>query len=99
MWLIVALFVLAIVSRPIEVRLWRRGRISDRTTALLLLGRLPAFVLLSGLILGWDPLVTLSSTILLVVVELLGYPLIRTLLKDVRREQEKPGQRIEKSGP
>ena len=41
LWLGLVLLVIAVVSRPIEVRLWRARRISDRTLIILLLGRLP----------------------------------------------------------
>jgi hypothetical protein len=51
-WLVLLIIVAAVASRPIEVRLWRAGRLSDRTLTLLLLGRLPVvaglFVLLGG---------------------------------------------------
>jgi hypothetical protein len=43
-WLGFLLVVLAVASRPIEVRLWRAGRISDRTVTILLLGRFPVVV-------------------------------------------------------
>jgi len=44
--------VAAVASRPIEVRVWRAGRLSDRTMTLLLFGRFPlvvaSFTVLSG---------------------------------------------------
>ena len=39
----------AIASRPIEARLWRAGRLSDRATAILFLGRFPVLCFLFGL--------------------------------------------------
>jgi hypothetical protein len=42
----------AVISRPVEVRLWRAGRLSDRTTALLLVGRFPVVVGLYAIIDG-----------------------------------------------
>jgi hypothetical protein len=36
--------VLALASRPIEVRLWRSGRISTRTLMLLVVGRFPVLI-------------------------------------------------------
>ena len=41
-WVWVVVVILAVASRPIEVRLWRAGKLSDRTLAALLLARLPA---------------------------------------------------------
>ncbi len=42
MWLLIV--VLAVASRPIEIRLWRAGRLSDRSLTLLVLGRSPIFM-------------------------------------------------------
>jgi len=50
--LVVAVVVVAIVSRLLDVYLWRAGRISDRTAAILLLGRFPIVGLLYSLIIG-----------------------------------------------
>ena len=44
----VALMILLVASRPFEVRAWRAGRISDRTAAILILGRFPLIGLLVG---------------------------------------------------
>jgi hypothetical protein len=46
--------VAAVMSRPIEARLWRAGRLSDRSATILLLGRFPVFCCLGALILGAD---------------------------------------------
>jgi hypothetical protein len=45
LWLVVALLVVFVASRPVEARLWRAGRLSDRTTTVLMLGRMPALAL------------------------------------------------------
>src|SRR6476620_10875191 len=37
----VAMMILLVATRPFEVRAWRAGRISDRTAAILILGRFP----------------------------------------------------------
>jgi len=37
----IVVIVIAVASRPIETRLWRAGRISDRTLAVLIVGRFP----------------------------------------------------------
>jgi hypothetical protein len=51
-YILVIVIVIAIASRPIESRLWRAGRISDRTLAVLIIGRFPVlsavFAVLSG---------------------------------------------------
>lgn len=43
-WLVILIIAIAVVSRPIEARLWRAGRLSDQHLALLLIGRFPALV-------------------------------------------------------
>jgi hypothetical protein len=68
LWVWVLIFVIAIASRPIEVRLWRRGRISDRTLTVLLLGRLPILVAVVSLLSGVPTFVT----VVLVAASLLG---------------------------
>jgi hypothetical protein len=40
----VLILILALASRPIEVRLWRAGRLSDRAVTVLLLARFPLLV-------------------------------------------------------
>jgi hypothetical protein len=48
LWLGLLLLVIAVASRPIEVRLWRANRISDRALVILLLGRLPVIVAIAA---------------------------------------------------
>lgn len=58
-----ALLVFAMVATRLwEEGRWRAGRISDRTNALLVVGRLPLLVLGFGLIAGLDPVLTLVLT-------------------------------------
>jgi len=51
-WLGLLIVLIAVASRPIEVRLWRAGRISDRTVTILVLGRLPIFVAIAAIATG-----------------------------------------------
>ncbi len=48
----VAMMILLVATRPFEVRAWRAGRISDRTAALLILGRFPLIGLVVGVLGG-----------------------------------------------
>jgi hypothetical protein len=50
--LLVILLVALVASRPIEVRLWRAGRLSDRALAVLLLVRFPILVGLFAVLSG-----------------------------------------------
>jgi hypothetical protein len=53
-WIAIPLVALAIASRPIEVRLWRAGRLSDRAVTLLVLGRFPVLATIGAVAIGGD---------------------------------------------
>jgi hypothetical protein len=96
-WLTLALLVLFVASRPIEARLWRAGRLSDRTTTLLVLGRMPALVLVVSLVQGGS----LGLTLLLLLASLLPaalfYRFFMNLLAEQRAEREKEAVRAAKA--
>jgi hypothetical protein len=75
----------ATISRPIEVQLWRLGRLSDRATALLLVGRLPVVAFLFGLILGGSLPRTIILTLLAVLPVVFFYPIVLEVLRDEAR--------------
>jgi len=85
----VIVIVAALASRPIEARLWRAGRLSDRTTALLVLGRMPALVLSITLIEGASIAFALVLTALACLVPAIAYRFMVDLLKEQRAEREK----------
>ena len=49
---LVILMILMVVTRPVEERLWKSGRISDRTAAWLIVGRLIVLAVGFGVIVG-----------------------------------------------
>jgi hypothetical protein len=51
-WLVILIIGIALMSRPIEARLWRAGRLSDRKLALLMIGRFPFLVGLVAVLSG-----------------------------------------------
>ena len=61
---LVVLLVLLVVTRPVEERLWKSGRLSDRGAAWLIVGRLIVLAVGFGLIVGLG----LPQTVLLVVI-------------------------------
>jgi hypothetical protein len=75
----------ATISRPIEVQLWRMGRLSDRATALLLVGRFPVVAFLFGVILGGSLPRTIILTLLAVLPVVFFYPLVLDVLRDEAR--------------
>jgi ABC-type multidrug transport system permease subunit len=72
----------ATISRPIEVHLWRAGRLSDRATAMLLVGRFPVVAFLFGLILGGSLPRTIGLTLLALLPAAFFYGMILSLLRD-----------------
>lgn len=75
----------ATITRPIEVQLWRMGRLSDRVTALLLVGRFPVVAFLFGVILGGSLPRTIILTLLAVLPLVFFYPLVLDVLRDEAR--------------
>ena len=57
-WFVVVVLIVFLASRPMAARLWRAGRLSDRTTTILVLGRMPALVLVVCVAQGAAPLLT-----------------------------------------
>jgi hypothetical protein len=80
--LVVVVVLAAVISRPLEVRLWRAGRLSDRTTALLLLGRFPVLVFLFAVLVGGQPLFLLAVTALAMLPPLAFYRFTLGLLRE-----------------
>jgi len=75
--ILLALLVFAMVAtRPLEERRWRAGRISDRTTTLLVLGRLPVLIGGFALITGRPLPVLVGMTLIAVLVAAVLYPLV-----------------------
>jgi hypothetical protein len=65
--LVVLVIAAAVISRPIEVRLWRAGKIGDRTLAIVGLARFPIVAFLFGLIDGASiPLLILITAVAIV---------------------------------
>lgn len=96
-WVSVLIFVAAIASRPIEVHLWRAGRLSDRTTTLLLLGRLPVLLLVLSLLNGGDLLLTLFLFVSALLPMALFYRFFMNILAEQRIEQQKEAARSAKA--
>jgi hypothetical protein len=59
---VVLVILAAVISRPVEVRLWRAGKLSDRTAALLLVGRFPVLAFVFAVLVGGEPLFVLAMT-------------------------------------
>jgi hypothetical protein len=83
--ILLALLVFAmVVTRPFEEGRWRAGRMSDRTSALLVVARLPILVLGFALITARTPAVTVLMVGIAVVVAALLFPLVAGRLRRVR---------------
>lgn len=83
--ILLALLVFALVAtRPFEEGRWRAGRMSDRTSALLVVARLPILVLGFALITARTPEVTLLMVGIAGGVAALLFPLVAGRLRRVR---------------
>lgn len=84
-WAWIVALVLFVASRPIEVRLWRAGRLSDRAVSILLLSRIP-LVSLTVLVAQGAPL-SLGLLVMGVSVlpMLLGYGRVLRLVREQHR--------------
>jgi hypothetical protein len=87
--LVAVFFIAALASRPIEARLWRAGRISDRTTAVLVLGRFPVLSFLFALIGGASLPLIVGVTALGAIGPVLFYRYMLDLLREQKRAQNK----------
>ena len=76
----VIVIVLAVASRPIEVRLWRSGRISTRTLMFLVVGRFPVLVAVFGVLAGGSIVQIAFIEVLSVPAIYLGYRLLRYVI-------------------
>jgi hypothetical protein len=70
----------------------RTGRLSDRTTALLLVGRFPVVCCLFRLILGASLPLVLGITLLATLPGLLFYRFVLDTLREQAREQPRPSR-------
>ena len=83
--ILLALLVFAmVVTRPFEESRWRSGRMSDRTSALLVVARLPILVLGFALITARTPEVTLLMVVIAGGVAALLFPVVAGRLRRVR---------------
>jgi hypothetical protein len=83
-WVAIVIFA-ACITRPIEVQLWRMGRLSDRATALLLVGRFPAVAFLFGLIFGGSPPRMIILTLIAALPMVFFYPVVLDVLRGESR--------------
>jgi hypothetical protein len=90
--IVLALLVFALVATRLwEEGQWRAGRISDRTSALLVVGRLPLLFFGFTLFTGQDALVVVGATILGALLAAALYPLV---VRRLRRLANRPGSTV-----
>jgi hypothetical protein len=83
--LVAVIVIAALVSRPIEARLWRAGRLSDRATVVLVLGRFPVLCFLFALIGGASLPLIVGITALGAIGPALFYRYAFDLLREQKR--------------
>ena len=83
-WVAIVIFA-ACITRPIEVQLWRMGRLSDRVTALLLVSRFPVVAFLFGVILGGSIPRMVILTLIAALPMVFFYPVVLDFLRGEAR--------------
>ena len=78
--LVAILLMVAVLARPVAVRLWRAGLISRRTAMFVVFGRFPALVFTYGVMNGAAPLLILAlSALAIIPILILRGPLMEIL--------------------
>jgi hypothetical protein len=96
-WFGLVLLVLLVASRPIEGRLWRAGRISDRTVTSLLIGRFPVVVGIAAWAAGGFTALTAALIAISLLPPLLFYRYTLSLIREQSARRGAPG-RVEPPG-
>lgn len=81
-WLVVLVIAAAVVSRPIEARLWRARKISDRAFSVALVARFPIVVFLFAVVDGAPLPFVLAITALSILPGALFYRTMLGLVRD-----------------
>jgi hypothetical protein len=83
--LIASVIAAAVISRPVEARLWRAGKLSERSMAILLVGRFPIVAFLFAVISGRCALLVLAITVVGLLPAVAFYRSTLSLLRDQKR--------------
>jgi hypothetical protein len=93
-WMPAAVFiVVAFAARPIALRRWREGRLSDRSAAVLLVARFPLLAFGFGLLIRGPLPLVVGLTGLTTAVAVLTYPRVLAAIREgasLRREGANP---------
>ncbi len=90
--IVLALLVFALIATRLwEESLWRAGRISDRTSAVLVVGRLPFLLFGFTLFTGQDAVVVVGATALGILGAAALYPVV---VRRLRRLANRPGTTV-----
>lgn len=90
--IVLALLVFALVATRLwEESLWRAGRISDRTSAVLVVGRLPFLLFGFTLFTGQDAVVVVVATVLGILGAAALYPVV---VRRLHRLANRPGSTV-----
>jgi hypothetical protein len=87
LWLVILVFAIAVASRPIVGRLWRSGRLSDRSLSWILVGRFPVLVGLIAVVSGASLPVALFAVAISLLSGLILYRFMQGLAQDRATER------------
>ena len=95
LWVWLSVLIAVVVSRPLEARLWRQGRLSNRGLAILLLARSPFIAIFAVLADRFD-----LGLFLIAISALPGivlYRFVRDQIEEQAREQARARDRTQSS--
>ena len=93
LWVWVSFLIAVLVSRPLEGRLWRQGRLSNRALAVLLVARFPVVIAIAALGFHSNPTVGLLLVALSAIPGVVMYRYVRDMVEEQAREQARARDR------
>jgi hypothetical protein len=86
----IALLTLLVVTRPFETRAWQAGRISDRTLAILILGRFPLLGIAAGIVGGANLAVIVALFVVMSIPAIVLYGWTVRRIRDRAQDLDRP---------
>jgi hypothetical protein len=88
LWLVILVVAIGVASRPIVGRLWRTGRLSDRSLSWILVGRFPVLVGLIAIVWGASLPIGLFAVAVSLLSGLILYRFMQGMAQDRAAERE-----------
>ena len=97
LWVWLSVLIAVVVTRPLEARLWRQGRLSNRGLAILLLARSPFIAIFAVLAYRFDIALGLFLIAISALPGIVLYRFVRDQIEEQAREQARARDRTQSS--